>query len=123
MTGTRGLGATGERLALDYLLSRGYKKVATNWRIGMGEIDLIVMAEDTVVFVEVRTRRGRDLGTPEESITFRKAEKLRSLAQQWIAEHYPDANEPDWRIDFIGVHLTRSGQMLGLHHLESAVEA
>ncbi len=121
MKGTRGLGSTGERLALEHLLSTGYELVERNWRSSLGEIDLIMRDGPTAVFVEVRTRRGEGLGSPEESVTQMKQARLVALAEQWLAEHYPDQEPPEWWIDVVGVHLSASGKLTEINHIPSAV--
>ncbi len=121
MSGTRRLGDAGERLALSRLESLGYELVESNWRCRGGEIDLIMRDSGTLVFVEVRTRRGQATGTPEESVTPAKQARLLALGEQWLAEHYPDTAPPDCRIDVVGVHLSTSGKLLGVNHITGAV--
>jgi len=81
------LGALGERLALKHLRKRGYHIRETNFRCRQGEIDIIAQQKDCLVFVEVRTRTGSDFGTPEESVTAAKKEKLISLALSYLQTH------------------------------------
>lgn len=121
MKGKRGLGATGERLALSHLRALGYELVEANWRCRQGELDLVLRREGVLVFVEVKTRRGDALGTPEESVTRRKQGRLASLALSWLADHPEAGEDPEWRIDVVGVHLSPSGQLLGINHVEDAV--
>lgn len=121
MRGKRGLGDTGEKLALDHLRAAGYKLVEPNWRCATGEIDLIMREGDDLVFIEVRTRRGDAQGTPEESITPVKQRRLARLAQTWLLQHYPQGEPPDWRIDVVGVHLSPSGKLLEINHIPNAV--
>ena len=70
-TGRRSLGQRGEALAADYLRRMGYQVLATNFRCQWGEVDIVAMDGSTLVFVEVRTRRGASFGTPQESLTRR----------------------------------------------------
>ena len=51
------LGNRGEQLAAQYLVQRGYTLIARNWRCAHGEIDIVALADSSIVFVEVRTRR------------------------------------------------------------------
>ncbi len=82
MTNTRHmLGKRGEQYAAQYLTEHGYTIRARNWRCRMGEIDLVTEKDEVLIFVEVRTRRGDRLGTPEESITPAKRAKLIAAAQ------------------------------------------
>jgi len=103
----RQLGTWGEEQAARYLRTQGYEIVERNWRCAAGELDLIAWEKEQLVFVEVRTRRGRTYGTPEESVTQAKQAKLIELAQTYIQEHAE--LECAWRIDVVAVEL-RLGQ-------------
>jgi putative endonuclease len=100
-------GAWGEDLALRYLLRRGYRLLARNYRKRRGEIDLIVTDDETLVFVEVKLRRSTGYGDPLEAVTFRKQATIRSLAEQYLAENQPEFET--LRFDVIGILATRSG--------------
>ena len=122
-TGRKATGARGEAIAARYLQRAGYEIVTTNWRCRRGEIDLIARDGATLVFVEVRTRRSADLGSPEESITAAKQRRLRQLAELYLL-FLEDSGQPwqgPWRIDVValqfGLHATT-----GLNHLINAVE-
>lgn len=121
MRGSRGLGDRGERIALDHLGRRGYTLVERNWRCREGELDLVVRDGEALVFVEVRTRRGEGRGTPEESVTPAKGARLALLAEAYLAERYGDGEPPPCRIDVVGVHLSPSGRLLEVNHVEAAV--
>ncbi len=114
----QGLGKRGEDLAARHLVDRGYKILARNWRCEVGELDLVVLDGDCLVCVEVRARRGRALGTPEESITPAKQERLLNLAWSYMMAH-------DWtgdcRIDVFAIEMDRRGRMLRIDHYENAV--
>ncbi|MDD5338717.1 MAG: YraN family protein [Dehalococcoidales bacterium] len=113
-------GALGEKLAADFLKQKGYEILAANYRCPDGEIDIITKHRNTLVFVEVRTRSSRKFGTPEESITDTKKEKLRALAERYYQEH---ADLPDnWRIDVVAVEMGRGGKIKRLEIIENAVE-
>lgn len=116
--GRKRLGAWGENVAATYLESQGYSLIARNWRCRGGEIDLIAQAGDVLLFVEVKTRRGRDMGTPEEGLTPAKSRKLIMLAETYLAEHELDV---DWRIDLIAVELDKAGKLLRCEHIPQAV--
>jgi putative endonuclease len=113
------LGAWGEKVAATKLEADGYRIVARNWRCQQGEIDLITQAGDGLLaFVEVKTRRGRSMGTPEEGLTPHKSRKLIQLAQIYLGEHDLDV---DWRIDLVAVELDKSGKLLRCEHIPNAV--
>lgn len=103
----RQLGAWGEERAARFLRTQGYEIAERNWRCAVGELDLVAWEAGCLVFVEVRTRRGRSYGTPEESVTRAKQAKLTELAQIYMQEH-PEL-ECNWRIDVVALEL-RAGQ-------------
>lgn len=121
MTTPRGrLGQWGEGYARRYLEGRGYTVAAANYRCRWGEVDLVTRLGEEWVFVEVKTRRGGDFGTPEESITPGKAQRLVATAQHYLEQEGVEQSE--WRIDLVSVHLDKSGKLERISHLENAVE-
>ncbi len=116
----RGLGRRGEALAAAYFRSHEYTIIARNYRCRAGEMDLIVEQDGTLIFVEVRTRRGTAAGTPEESITPTKAQRLITVAETYRQEQ-PGAPE-SWRIDLIAIEVSARGRLLRLDHIPHAVE-
>jgi putative endonuclease len=125
MTGVRrGLGDLGENLAADYLQKHGYVIRERNWRCGrLGEIDIVAEDGGYLVFVEVRTRRGRAYGSPEDSITVAKKLRLVQLAMSYRQEH-ADAGLPlDERIDVVAVELTAAGRLFRIDIVKNAVGA
>jgi putative endonuclease len=115
----QGLGRLGERLAAEALERRGYEIVARNVRTEEGEIDLVTRLGEQWVFVEVRTRRGRRFGTPEESITPRKQAHMIRSARAYLGAL--GGEEPPWRIDFVAVELSEAGKLLRVEVIENAV--
>lgn len=101
------LGRTGEDAALAHYRNRGYRLIARNWRCSLGELDLVLARGATVVFCEVKTRRGSAFGGPHESVHHRKQHKLRLLAQAYLAAH-PTLPE-EVRFDVAGVTLQGKG--------------
>ncbi len=116
--GRKKLGAWGESVAAHHLQAKGYQIVERNWRCRHGEIDLVARAGTEWVFVEVKTRRGREMGSPEEALTAYKSKKLIQLAQIYLSDHDLDV---DWRIDLIAVELDHSGKLLRCEQIENAV--
>ncbi|MGD2205776.1 MAG: YraN family protein [Anaerolineae bacterium] len=114
----QGLGRRGETLAAQHLAARGYEIVARNWRCEHGELDLVARDGGCLAFVEVRTRRGRRLGTPEESITATKRARLIDLAQAYVQEYDWSGY---WRIDVVAVEMDRRGRLLRVDHYENAI--
>jgi putative endonuclease len=100
-------GALGEKIALDFLVKRNFTILERNFRCREGEIDIIARQGDCLVFVEVRTKTSTKLGTPEESITPAKTQRLVALAQTYLQSH---ENLPaQWRIDVIAIDMDRQG--------------
>ncbi len=85
--GRRGLGRRGESVAEAFLLSRGYRIIARNYRCPLGELDLVASEGGAVVFVEVKTRRGARAGSGVEAVSGRKRRRLRRLARYYLAAH------------------------------------
>lgn len=77
-------GNAGERIAEKYLKDLGYLIVARNYKTELGEIDLIANDGDTLVFVEVKSRRSDAYGFPSEAVDERKQRKLSMVASQYI---------------------------------------
>jgi putative endonuclease len=71
------------------------------------------------VFIEVRTKRSREFGSPEESVTPVKREKLRTLAARYCQEH-PEVSS-SWRIDVVAVEVDRSSRPVRLELIQNAV--
>lgn len=113
------IGRYGEQLAAQFLAGKGYQIVSRNWRCPHGEIDLIVQYDDTLVFVEVRTRRAENTETAFESIVTHKQQRLQSLAEAYLAAH--NLNDTPWRIDLVAVALPRSGRPI-IEHVENGLD-
>jgi putative endonuclease len=116
----RSFGDFGERVAASHLESHGYKILERNWSTRVGEIDLIASRGEDLVFVEVRSRKGRDFGAPEESITGRKREHLLATMATYLEQH-PDS-PPNYRIDLVVLELDRKGRVMRVEQIENAVE-
>ena len=121
MTSPRqGLGRRGEELARHRLVSLGYVIVGKNHRTPHGEIDLVAKHDGTLVFVEVRTKRGMSFGSPEESITPSKRARLIASAQAYVDS--ANVAECHWRIDLVAVEMDSSGRLRRIEVIENAVE-
>jgi putative endonuclease len=116
----RDTGIFGEKLACDFLGKNGYHILETNYRCRGGEIDIIAQQEETLVFVEVRTKISRQFGSPEESITPAKMERLRTVAAHYGQNH--DNLPASWRIDVVAIQMDSKGQVSRIELIENAVE-
>jgi putative endonuclease len=118
----RGLGDMGENLAVEYLQNHGYVIRERNWRMPqLGEIDIVAEERGCLVFVEVRTRRGRAYGTPEESINVAKKLRLVQLAMSYRQTHQDVGLPADERIDIVAVELTPAGRLFRIEVIKNAV--
>lgn len=96
------LGKWGEDEAALYYEDRGYEILERDWKVGKRDIDLIALTEDkdTLVFVEVKTRRNNDLQEPEEAVDVKKMRNLAIAANAYVKLHGLDM---DVRFDIISV--------------------
>lgn len=115
-------GSAGERLAQGYLESKRFSFVERNWRCRTGEIDLVMLDGEILVFVEVKTRRTRSMGSAEESVTEAKCAKLLATGEWFIAAH-PEFEDCIWRIDIVAVTMDPDGGASQVTHLTNAVTA
>lgn len=115
----RETGILGEKLAQGFLSKRGYRILETNYRCQSGEIDIVARHKEYLVFIEVRTKTTRDFGTPEESITHAKIERLKAVAFHYLQSH---CDLPAlWRIDVVAIELDKNGKASRLELIENAV--
>ena len=117
---TQRLGAAGERIASRYLEQKGYEVVDKNIRRREGEIDLVALQGDTLVFVEVKLRTSRKMGAAVQAVSPAKGARLRALAEAYSADH-PDL-PTNLRIDLVAIELTVGGEVGQLNHVQNAVE-
>jgi putative endonuclease len=115
----RKLGQLGEDVAAGYLERQGYVILARNWRCPVGEIDLVAQDGESLVFVEVRARRGDRFGTPEESVTPDKQARLLELAQTYLQE--ADLGDQNWRIDVVAIDMDWRGRIKRLNLIRNAI--
>ncbi|WP_461637485.1 YraN family protein [Leucobacter sp. BZR 635] len=111
------LGARGEQLAAQHLLSHGFLLLARNWRCAYGELDLLMREDGTFVAVEVKTRSGTGFGSPLEAITARKAARLRRLLLEWARQ--TGHRGARLRVDAVGVLLRPGSAAPHFEHLRA----
>jgi putative endonuclease len=100
MPRVRRLGAEGEDRAADFLLGLGYTVLTRRTRTSRGELDLVCLDGETLVFVEVKSRSGR-WETPEEALTAVKHERLMSAASEFADAN--GLNQRDQRFDLVAI--------------------
>jgi len=100
----RRIGNFGEDIACDYLQKNGYEIIARNKRYSkISEIDIVAKIKNTIVFVEVKTRRNNDFGTPFEAITKTKYNHMKQGALTFLSES--ENKYENFRLDVIGITL------------------
>ena len=100
-------GANGETTAAQYLQRQGFRILQQNYRYDRGEIDIVAEDNNEIVFVEVKARHSNTYGTPEEAVTSKKQQQIRSVAEGYLSEH--NSNERVCRFDVIAIDW-RGGQ-------------
>ena len=98
------LGSAGERMAERFLSKQGYHILARNYRTPYGEIDLIAREGRETVFIEVRTRRGKNFGSPIESLTRNKILHWEKAASCYLQKK--SGFDQPFRFDFVGIDLS-----------------
>ena len=112
------LGREGERIAEQFLTKKGYKLVERNYRCAAGELDLIVLDQRVIVFVEVKTRTGMGYGTALEAVEARKQRKMIYAAQFFL--NAKKLSQREARFDVIGI--SWPGTEPQVEHIENAFE-
>ena len=107
---TKDFGKRGEDEAVEYLRGLGYEILQRNYRKREGEIDIIAFdpKRKEYVFAEVKSRRNRAFGAPEEAVSERKVEKMANTAQRWLAEQGKEKAE--WRLDLVILEIGSNGK-------------
>jgi putative endonuclease len=113
------LGRQGEDLAVKYLERKGYQILERNYTTSFGEIDIVAAwtpPQETkrLVFIEVKLRRNRRYGYPEESVTPKKLQHLILASQDYLQKHLKE--DIDWQIDVLSIEM---GTKTKITHLEN----
>jgi len=110
--GRKRLGQAGENIAEVFLRKQGYRILKRNYQTPYGEIDLIAREARETVFIEVRTRRGTDYGTPIESLTRKKISHWEKSASSYLQKS-GEFDQPI-RFDFVGIDLSEKTPRISL---------
>jgi len=112
------IGAIGEQLAVHYLKNKGYRILDCNYRTRLGEIDIIAILNDTIVFVEVKTRSSGAFGTPSEAVNYKKQMTIRRVSQQYLLSNR--LGEDDWNLRFDVIEVQLIEKKYKINHMENA---
>ncbi len=110
----RAIGKRYEEIAMEYLQSKSYEILATNFRCKRGEVDLIARCEDVLVFCEVKYRKNSRVGHPLESVDIRKQRRIIECAKVFLGK--TDCQNYSFRFDVISI---LGSEIL---HIENAFE-
>ena len=84
-------GKWGEEIAAAFVEKKGYEIIQRDWKSGHHDLDIIAKDEDTLVIIEVKTRRNRLFGNPEEAIDYKKRLSLLSATNHFVKSHHINA--------------------------------
>jgi len=105
-------GKEGERIAAAYLKKNGYRIVETNFRCAIGEIDIIARDKDELVFLEVKTRKSKELGFPEQAVGTKKQKKMSQLALWYLQNK--SIKDTASRFDVLAITMLPAGNEIKL---------
>ena len=111
-------GKLGEEVAKNYLEKRGYKILEQNYKTKYAEIDLVCRQGNELVVVEVRTKKGEDFGSPEESLNRSKMQKLRLNTESYV---FRKKWQGPYRVDAICIVLKQDNVVERLNYYQNIV--
>ncbi|MCK0155020.1 YraN family protein [Alcanivorax sp. S6407] len=104
------LGAQAEAAAQQWLIHHGLSLVTSNYRCRQGEIDLVMLDQDCLVFTEVRWRKYASHGGALASVDYHKQQRLIQAARHFLAKH-PTHQQRPCRFDVIGMEPDNNGSV------------
>lgn len=121
MKHNQAIGKWGEQAASEYLEKNDYSILFRNWHCEYGELDIIGIKKDSLVFFEVKTRTGSQYGWPEEAITPVKQEHLMNCAEMFL-DGFPEFSDFQWQIDVIAIVVDpKDERNFKITHYENAI--
>lgn len=109
----RNTGKFGEDIAADFLHNKGYKILKRNFSNKFGEIDIVAEHKNILIFVEVKTKRGEEFGTPEEMISKGKLNKIKMMGNLYMRDKVQPC-----RIDVVAIVLDEYNEVERINHYE-----
>lgn len=114
----RELGNSGEEKAVEFLKKMGYEILHRNFRCKLGEVDIIAKEGNTVVFVEVKTRRSLKFGYPSEAVTITKQRHLKRVAEYFVQRQ--KVKDCMFRFDVVEVYMNAKNEVLDIKLIKNA---
>ena len=112
------LGKKGESAALKYLKKKKFKILSTGFRFHRAEIDIIAFDKKTLVFIEVKTRRNKHFGFPEEAISSAKQDQIRKAAEGYLVIN--KLRNIECRFDVLSLLFDQGSQKFSITHYQNA---
>lgn len=109
----------GEQIAARALVEKGFEVVEMNARTKFGELDMVCVDNNILVFVEVKLKVGEDYGTPEEMIDKRKLNQVKRTAELYLLSNNNNLSFEQYRIDAVCIVTDGDGEVLRLDHYEN----
>lgn len=113
----RKTGDQGEEIAVNYLVSHGYRILERNFSCKGGEVDIIARKDTFLIFIEVKTRRSLSYGEPQLAVTPFKQRQISKTALTWLSKK--KMHDQCARFDVIAILLSNDGR----HEIEHIVNA
>lgn len=112
------LGKWGENKAESYLRQKNYQILERNFRVQLGELDMIAREKRYVVFMEVKTRRSKSFGLPRASVNRQKRETIRKIARIYLSRNHR-LSRLDKRFDVLGIQVKKDEEII-INHYKNA---
>lgn len=111
------VGKFGENNAVEYLRKKGYKILDRNFSCRRGEIDIIALDKNEIVFIEIKARVNTKYGLPSEAVTKKKLEHIYKTAEYYL--HIRNLENENTRIDVIEVYIQNNKVLI--NHLKQVI--
>lgn len=118
MKNNRETGRLGEDYAVDYLIKKGCHIITRNFNTRFGELDIIALEGNSLLFIEVKTRRSTSYGYPREAVNYQKQDKIKSIASFYLQG--TRQIDRQIRFDILEVFIDKDYNLLSVTHLENA---
>lgn len=114
----KAIGKYGESIARDFLINNGYKILDMNYRNRYGEIDIISIKNDIIIFCEVKSRYTNSFGNPIEAVTYYKQKQIIKLSEMYLL--YKKYNNYNVRYDVIEVNFNKLNNNFKVNHIKDS---
>lgn len=109
----------GEEQAVAFLQRKGYRILAKNFRNRFGEIDIIAQDRDEIVFIEVKTRKNDNFGTPAEAVNEQKLRKITMVAADFMREQGLENIQP--RFEVVSIVTNKTLELISNIHIDKSL--